>query len=64
MREGEGSYLIGVFGDNAAHECLGDRLWLLMDFLLHEVIVVALHDRSHLHLQDLSIDTRSPHETL
>ena len=48
------AYLVrrGIELDTAPHG-LSDTLWLLMDFLLHEVVVAALHNMVHLHLQGL-----------
>mmetsp|Transcript_13690 Transcript_13690/g.41355 ORF Transcript_13690/g.41355 Transcript_13690/m.41355 type:complete len:716 (+) Transcript_13690:749-2896(+) len=43
-----------IFGrGHTAHHCLGHRLGLLVDLLLHEVVELALHDARHLHLQNL-----------
>ena len=41
-------YLSRLVESNAALHGSGQSLWLLMDLLLHEMVVPALHDMVHL----------------
>jgi hypothetical protein len=47
----KGAHLRGSLEPHAAPHRLKQALWLFMDFLLHEVVVAALHNAVYFHLQ-------------